>query len=701
MTGLEVLNNELSLANQWQLGAGGRVIWAPPKPRLLDQPGFRDPGTFDGFPIEPIFAITLLDQRGRLIATDAAERKWTPAQLELKYRLPQALITERRTVLATETLLSEWTMSHAFPNAQHYWLVLWTRRPHQCQQRRITEIEANPQGISFQEAVCGPDGRELARWGCALGASFDADSWSVNTTPVVSDGLSWEESPFYELMTPGGLPGHVPANENLSGDIYCALAYPFEIPAGERLVVSFAASFGCDVEHARRNLERSVAMIHPIQACEEDWINWFEDVPCFTCSDPFLQRLYWYRWAQRRLYSFCPSSMEESEFVVSKGCDNGSRTVAAQVSGVIEAAWQHSGDFAWEELRMLLNRSTEELAPEPVAQAISRLDSIHPDPEMRRGVRLRLNELAHASLRSDNRSLGWHEETAFTPTLRESLMHLQVLKLLASRGPVTNGRDWSPAIESLVQDIYRQFWDESVGFFVQPIHGDIDRRPAKTLDAFLALSTLPLSPEQRQSLWNVLFDPEYFWTNYPLPTLSRDDPDFSAEGHWQSHRCPSPRNGRVWLHDCSMVIDAVGARIEHASATERAIFAELVRKVMRLTFPDDQVEQPAFHQHYNPLNGKPSAFLGRDHQGAGWFIDHILRYVAGIRPTDDGSLIIDPLPFNLEWFTVRNVVIGDHELDIEWDQRTGLTVRVDEEPAGRASIGQSLCIALPEPWPVG
>lgn len=700
MTGLEVLNSELNLPDQWQLGSGGRVVWAPAKPVFLNQPGFRDPGTFDGFSISPVFAITLLDQKGRQIPIEAVERTWTPAKLELKYRIPQALITERRTTLSTETLLSEWTMSHSASTAQHFWLVLWTRRPHQYAGRCLADIEANPQGISFLETALDETGEELARWGYALGASFDADSWSVNSTANRDDSLAWEDTPFYELMTTGGLPGHVPANENTAGQMYCALAYPFEIPPGERLVVTFAASFGCDVEHARRNLERSVSMIHPIQASEEEWINWFEDVPTFTCSDPYLEKLYWYRWSLRRLWSTAAGHEEESIGTP----EHFSGTPNFYSAGILEDLWHHAPEIAWDELRTLLNHSAGELATVPVAHAIKRLQCHHPDAEMLRGVRLQLRELAETFDDEHTRPVKgmpvepWECPESQIRSLRTTVFRLQVFQLLAALDQVPGDNGWQQAADQNRDRLQHEFWCDKLGFFIQP-HPDRPARPVlRTVDGFLPLIADAVTPQQREALLQRLFDPECFWTRFPLPSLCRDDVDFNAEGHWQGQRCMAPRHGRIWLDDCSLVIDALGHGIENESPQQRVLFAELVRSILKIAFIEGDLNRPAFFPHYNPLNGKPAAFLGRDCRAGGWFIDHILRYVAGIRVADDGTLTIDPLPFNLEWFSVRNVIIGDHELEVEWDQRTGLTVRMDDEPAGRAGIGRSLSISFPQPW---
>jgi hypothetical protein len=258
MTGLDVLTRELALPSEWRLGAGAGARYTPLEPANLDRLGFRDEGAYLDRPVHPIFAVTILDREARPLDVRATDRSWNPARLELKYRLPEALLTERRTILSSDVFVSQCVLSHADAVSRYFWLVLWTRRPHRIHGASISDIEANPQGISFQETQ-GAD-----RLGWAIGASFDADSWTVNGSRGLSAPMRWRRSPLYDLMTPGGLPGHFPSTDSGEGDLYFALAYPFEAAPGERLTVNFAAALAPEVEQARMSLEQCIGMVDPL-----------------------------------------------------------------------------------------------------------------------------------------------------------------------------------------------------------------------------------------------------------------------------------------------------------------------------------------------------------------------------------------------------------------------------------------------------
>lgn len=688
MTGLEVLGEKLNLPHEWQLGGGGDALWAPASPTRLEYPGFVDPGTFRGNEIGPVFCLSLLDRDGRPIPTRAVERNWNPARLELKYRLPQMLVTERRCVLGIDAFVSRWTINHAAATARRFWVVLWTRRPHGIRGHAISEVEANPQGISFQETRRNASGEETS-WGCCLGASFDADSWSVDSTRCDGGTADWETSPYYDLMMPGGLPGHVQSLDSPGGDIYLALAYPFELPAGERLEITFAASFAPESEQARNHLERCVSMINPVQISEDNWINWLEEVPAFSCSDPMWERAYWYRWARRRLGSGARTDHVSAP----------STTLMANraIGPLIEGAWRPSTDETGRALERLLREDVEPLRSTAVAHLLQTVLSLHPDREILKWVVKRLLRLAE-DCPDTIRDECAKEPEAQVPVAHHKLQcaravfRQQLYRFLEWADPA-NAEAWSENANRSREALERRFWNEETEFFASTPGGD-----DLSATGFYPLLADFVRSDRRRVIVEHAFDPAEFWTRFPVPSLGRNDTDFNPDGRWRNERVDRPFHGRSWPEITSHVIDGLGREIELSPPSHRAMFADLVSRVARGMFVDGDMDRPACHEHYNPLTGRPALFLSVHQTDGGWLIDHILRYVAGIRPDHRGTLLVDPLPFPLEWFAVEGAFVGNHEIDVHWDHRVGLTLRIDDKTVGHAPVGQSLSISLPDHW---
>ena len=101
-----------------------------------------------------------------------------------------------------------------------------------------------------------------------------------------------------------------------------------------------------------------------------------------------------------------------------------------------------------------------------------------------------------------------------------------------------------------------------------------------------------------------------------------------------------------------------------------------------------------FYERYNPLTGQPLSTF-RDYMHS-WWVDGFVRHVAGLMPQEDGSVVIDPLPMGLTWYSLENVPLAGHRVDVEWrapgetdapatsqPSANGLTVRVDGKPVLR------------------
>lgn len=659
MTGWEVLVRELALAGGWQLGGGGAAIYSPPAPSRLDRPGYLDGGYYEGHLVEPVFAISVLDERRRPLSLSASSRHWNPARLELTYNLPHALITERRTVLPSDTFVSQLTLSHCEESSRNFWFVLWTRRPLGAG-RTIAEIDANPQGLSFTETF-DVEGDRTARWGCALGTNFDAESWSVDSTPYPGRDVDWASTPLADQMSASGLPGHFPA-EPREGWLWLALAYPFTIAPGDRLKVSFAASFAPDAESARNGLEQTVSLIDPIHTSEEEWIAWFENCPSFECSDPFLQRAYWHRWAGRRLWRRSRRPGESTLW----GVDGG-----------IETAWCHDTDDVAAGVCNILAHVNEAIR-EPLGVFLRRIAAVHPASDWLGAVSSQAKlPTIMPSIDGDDLS---PRSLALAIDLAESIADV------AGAGGVCGAT--GERCDEMRSRLIEECWCEAAGWFLA--RGEV-RTPAKTLEGVVPLLDADIDGDIRRRIEETLLDPEFFGCSAGLPGVSRDERVFqpdswvSAEDAW--------RYGRICPGLLSMAIEALGRGMEAASAQSRALVAKLVRDFVRLSFENGTIDQPRSFDHYHPLNGRGSDYLGPS-PPRGWLADHLIQFVSGLRPQPGGIVVIDPLPFDLEWFRLERVFVGDTEFDVHWDNRGGLGVWVDGKPAGHAPVGRSLIFGL-------
>jgi len=215
-------------------------------------------------------------------------------------------------------------------------------------------------------------------------------------------------------------------------------------------------------------------------------------------------------------------------------------------------------------------------------------------------------------------------------------------------------------------------WDEASGMFsdVNPATGE--RTGVKAAVCFYPYFTDLTGPEHVAGLERNLLDPTRFWTAFPVPSSSLDDPLFNAEGEWKGKRHACPWNGRMWPMTNSHVVEALAQAARAHAPHLRAATATLVQRFVRAMFHDGDLRRANCFEHYNPFTGHASVYRGIDDYQHSWVNDLILQYVMGIRPHDDG-ITVDPFPFGVEHAEVRGVKVRGRTLDVTI---TGDRVRV-------------------------
>jgi hypothetical protein len=589
--------------------------------------------------------------------------------MEIRYAHLDLSVTERRAVLANDVFVSQMALAHAGDSARDFWLVLWTRRPNRGGVS-IVDIDANPQALSFLE--CHEQRKSRFSW--ALGCHHDADSWSVSHSSVPGPELEWDSSPFVQVMSRGGLPGLLPTptESSTEGYFFGALAYPVTVPPGEKVKLNLFAALAEDVEAARASLDDCVGMIDPIHTSEEDWITWFEDVPSLECSDRRLQRAYWHGWAERKVWHRAVRPGRADEFVTAAG-------------RMIESVWRVGDQDFLDDLDALLRNSrASEL---PMGLILRRAQGVLGSEDFREELMAR-----GPMLRSlvDRGSAGG--STNHADALGRRSLSVDLARTLSLLTEEEGSVGMSERADALMRSLREEHALPDGSWFVESPSSSDTRGRRRSLAGVLPMLSGLTTPAEDETVWASIFDPEHFWTSPPVPTLSRSDPDFRPrlEGD-------ATFDGRVLPGWSSLVLECLGRSAESRTPQDRLLLVQFVRSMVEMVYLGGDVDRPQSHDSYHPVGGYPSTMLGPSPPG-GWLVDHLLRFVAGLRPAEDGVVVIDPLPFGVEWFRLERAIVRDHEIDIDWDQRSGLSIRVDGQPAGHAPVGRSLSMEIPDDW---
>jgi hypothetical protein len=701
----------LARDDKWQLGAGDGTIFAPPAPQWLDIPGCWDGLTlYDRF-FAPLFTITILDDEGRELTARASVRRWTPAELTLQYRLGQGITaSEVRTMHPGGVFVSEWRFAAYKPARIH--LIAWTAQPgEQIASGSVTYNGA----LAFVRALdTTPEGAVRAELAVVGGAV----SWSARRSAEAMGAPRWQNTPFADWQR-GALARDIGPEPVLSdGTFFGAVHRTLDVEYG-----GASAAFAMRIVPAERSLQgepprEPVAPRHGTigGASRKRWSDFFASVPEFRCSDPYVEMAYWHRWYALQLNAVRGA---RGAWATVRACEGPAllhRPSALSTNGLVaDLRWSSDGEWARGALTALLAAQRDDgsipavlafgksaaAAAAParfdIGGALAALDELAPDDTFlamcyeklaRYAEWLRiatdadgtgLFDLDRAADNFGPRSAGESGRVKAVDATVDAYQLFRHLERMAGRVSFDDVDRWR-TLGDMTRDAVRQrMWSDAAGSF-----GDIDAESGAPTGVLTSAALLPLGTDiaelsHRTAMTERLVDPAMFATTYPVPTLAAHDPRFSADGVWEGRRALRPTNGRVWPLRNAPLIDAVAwaARAGPTDSPLRAAAATLLRRHIRMLFANGDLRRISAFEHYNPFTGRGSAYRGVDDVPHGALIDLIFRYVLGVGVLD-GAIVVDPLPFGLEYAEVRGLHIRGRTLDVIVSA-SRVTVTVDGE----------------------
>ena len=171
---------------------------------------------------------------------------------------------------------------------------------------------------------------------------------------------------------------------------------------------------------------------------------------------------------------------------------------------------------------------------------------------------------------------------------------------------------WNREADELATKIQAEFFDKSRGWF-----SDISIDGSRFIEAEGPEGWIPLwagvaTQEQAARVHARMMDENKFRTFVPLPTVSRDNPEFS-EGYWR---------GLVWIDQVWFGIQGLRRYGFERDAT--ALAKQLINNLEGATAPGEPLRE-----NYHPLTGE-----GRNAEHFSWTAAHLLLLVLDLRDSE-------------------------------------------------------------------
>jgi hypothetical protein len=751
----------LARGDKWFLGGGNRVVWTPTFPKWLETMGFWDPASFYNFGIQPIFTITLLNENGKEIKTSLENRRWEPSHLTQNYKTTNKIrFIERKAVLPNDCLISELEIKNSAPKMRESHVIMWTaqhssKESYSGRTRRassatpISDVKYGDGIISFalhsSNEILLPMNRDQNdrtervqndRFYCGLGVNHEVSSYSINISEKAANYPYWEYTPFYEKFV-NGLGNEIKLNGvNRSGLIYMALHLKLKLKPNSKTKLLFAASIAQTEKEVIKNLKQTLHKGNAINLSVKNWKNYFAQVPYFECSDPFIQKYYWYRWYGLRL--FTTWGYKHPCVCEGPGYFRAPISYSAQCH-MLETRWFKDPSIAKGSILNFIEYQNKDgsfvgyISPDYPrketfyhvnwGRSILELYKIHPDDEFLKEIYTPLVKYAeYFDKERDKEGLGLYDIINHFETGQEfmsrymavsdkadtkgwgnnfrlkgvdSNVYIYELKKVLSAignilGKASEAKRWDEESQKTKGAILKYMWDAKNGIF-----SDVD--PAETMKhtgikaavCFYPYMTDIVDGRHIPGLKSHLFNPNEFWTPYPVPSTSVNDPYFSEFGEWKGKRMNCPWNGRVWPMTNSHIAEALAYAANNLDASVKPKAVEFINKFIRMMFHDGDPNRPNSFEHYNPFNGKPSIYRGVDDYQHSWIVDLIIKYVVGIIPQAMDIVIVDPLPFNLDYVKITNVPYKGHSLDVNIEKgyiKVYMDGKLKSEGKGRQEV---------------
>lgn len=751
----EEIHELLAREDKVSLGGNGRVIWAPEFPLHADRPGFWDHACYLEHPIKRLFTTTLIAEDGGVLPLEVAYQCWTPDRLTQVYHSVDGLTISEEKAYLDDTLVSRLTVRSTDGRARRLQVIVWTlqQRGEEGAAGSTRDEQIQDGHIEFVRLCAGSFGADPQPVAIAIAADRPARTFSLNASEGAVTQPRWELTPFYEKLTADGLPGEHKAVGGAWGrrpehQLYMGLEYVLDVPAsGEEVTFTAGVALAPNSQEATTTLHRTLAG-EVIARATVAWTDYWAAVPSFTCDDPYLERAYWYRWFGLRLNTVRGGAQYNLPHpCVFEGINPGWFRHAISYSAqahMRELRWMKDPELAQGSLLNFIDSQRADGAfPGGImttdkhdydgfyhanwGTALRKLLQTHPDRAFLERVYPLLVQYAHYFQRERDPEGGhlydvlnqWEtgqeymsryllvDEAAdqWIPIRLKGIdatgylyeLYRTLAWMAGELGHAAEAAEWEGHAEATAQAVREHLWEPDLGFFV-----DLDPRTGRRGQALTAAGFYPFmsdlaTTEHLRAIRDHLLNPAEFWTDYPVPSTALTDPYASAEGEWKDVRTNCPWNGRSWLMTNSHVCEALAHAAQTLDESLRSQAAELIRRCIRETFINGDVNRPSSYEYYNPLNGKAPFFRGTDDYMHSWVVDLIVQYVVGLQPGDDDLIVVDPLPFGLKRFALVDARIKGHRVDVQWRDGEGLQVKVDGvEVAQRDDLGRlELRIATP------
>ena len=469
-------------------------------------------------------------------------------------------------------------------------------------------------------------------------------------------------------------------------------------------------------EHFNTMEDENIVTTIP-NAQSSEWMR--RNIPLFDCPQENFKEMYYYRWwTLRKHIKRTPVGYGMTEFLVQRSYADRYNLIACAIGHhVMESRWLRDTTYLHQILRtwyygndgQAMTKMNKFSSWNPAA--VLEMWKVQGDNDFLFGLKPRLEE-EYARWERTNRlasGLYWQgdvqdgmEESISggrkkqyaRPTINSYMFGNAKALAVINRmtGETAKATVYEQKADTLRQLVETKLWNKDHQFF-ETLRGDTSAAVREAIGYIPWYFNLP-SSSQYDVAWEQLTDEQGFSAPYGLTTAERRHPLFRSHG---VGKCEW--DGAIWPFATSQTLTALGNYLNGTNGSN-GLDGVFFRQMELYVESQYHRGRPYVGEYLDEKNG---AWLMGDRERSRYynhstFNDLMITGIVGLRPQEDGSIVVNPLVPQDKWnyFCLDGVNYRGHILTIIWDkdgqryhQGSGLTLMVDGKVvANRQDIGK-------------
>ncbi len=534
-----------------------------------------------------------------------------------------------------------------------------------------------------------------------------------------------------------------------------ALHRAIRLEPGQRTVVRLAMGMAEDLDTAERLAMDWQNADDALERHQRTYQAWFDDnCPVFTCDNPWITRLYWYRWfvARHCLSRAAAGNLPFPYFFEGTHEPHFPRLVSFSSPHIIaETRWLRDPTYAFGQVRNhCLNPDPTDRWFRPawcdearghynhwIARAAWEAFWVHPDQTWLREVLSGLASDVLGTMRRFDRdgdglcaplnhgTTGMEFQPSFfyfndydntrpdarlergdfaAYTYGNAVAVAEAYRMLKVED---QARRFGSLAERIRDACLARLWDDEDRFFYAVREDDDEKARVREVVGFYPFA-FGLVPDDGRytAMLSWLVDPAEFWTPFPPATVAMSCPAYTPRPvHWpaaggRTHGCMW--NGPAWPHATSIMLDVCDRVIRdyRQDIVRPAHFWRMFDRYTHMQFQQDELERPIVREYAHGLTGQ---MIGCPDCFHSTYCDLVIRHLVGVRPANQDVLTVDPMPGGPRRFSLHNLRFRGHDVDLVYNApgsagtAGGMEVWIDGRWAGRRTEPGPMVIPLAPP----